>query len=246
MATPRVTLRLIKRKKQSLYQLDYSDNGKRIRTTVGPNKKDAELVRAKIQSDLILSKYGIPTSATKSLSLADLIKAFLDQKKNPIKETSLARYRNYYARLEAFFADLFPTAASDIQRVQLNYLEEFLDSTLNPTGNGSKAWSEGTTNDSVRAIRALFTFAVEQKHLKESLAALLKGVREKSRGKADFFSDDALMKIWDKLDPHWVDPLKFISETLRWRMHNLAGTDRTLCRRAIRFMGLSMPILELR
>ncbi len=27
MATPRVTLRLIKRKKQSLYQLDYSVNG---------------------------------------------------------------------------------------------------------------------------------------------------------------------------------------------------------------------------
>ena len=61
MATPRVTLRIIKRKKQSLYQLDYSVNGKRIRTTVGSNKKDAELVRAKIQSDLILGKHGIPT-----------------------------------------------------------------------------------------------------------------------------------------------------------------------------------------
>jgi hypothetical protein len=43
-------------KKQSLYQLDYSVSGKRIRTTVGPNKKDAELVRAKIQSDLILGR----------------------------------------------------------------------------------------------------------------------------------------------------------------------------------------------
>jgi hypothetical protein len=52
MATTRITLRPIKRKKQSLYQLDYTVNGKRIRTTVGSNKKDAELVRAKIHSDL--------------------------------------------------------------------------------------------------------------------------------------------------------------------------------------------------
>ena len=39
MATPRVTLRLLKRKKQPLYQLDYSVNGKRLRTTVGPNSR---------------------------------------------------------------------------------------------------------------------------------------------------------------------------------------------------------------
>jgi hypothetical protein len=58
MATPRVTLRLIKRKKQSMYQLDYSVNGKRLRPAVGSNKKDAELVRAKIQSDLILGVKG--------------------------------------------------------------------------------------------------------------------------------------------------------------------------------------------
>ncbi len=230
MATPRVTLRLIKRKKQSLYQLDYSAGGKRIRETVGPNKKEAELIRAKIQSDLILGKYGIPVSGNKSLSLADLIKAFLDKKKNRVKKTSLARYRNYYVRLESFFQDLFSTAASDIQRIQLHYLEEFLDSALNPSENGVKAWSEGTANDSVRAIKALFAFAVEQKHLKESPAAALKGVREKSRGKANFFSDDELAKIWEKLDPHWVDPLKFISETglrkgelisLRWDTVNL-------------------------
>lgn len=36
-------------------------NSELIRSTVGSYKKDAELVRAKIQSDLILDKHGIPT-----------------------------------------------------------------------------------------------------------------------------------------------------------------------------------------
>jgi hypothetical protein len=66
MATPRVTLRLIKRKRQSVYQLDYSVNGKKLRPTVGSNKKDAELVRAKIQSYLILGKHGMPTSTQRN------------------------------------------------------------------------------------------------------------------------------------------------------------------------------------
>jgi len=86
MATPTVTLRLIKRKTKSVYQLDYSINGQRFRVMVGSNKRDAELVRAKIQSDLILGKHGIPTSSAKSLSLADLIKAFLDKEKKQDQE----------------------------------------------------------------------------------------------------------------------------------------------------------------
>jgi integrase len=199
---------------------------------VGSNRRDAELVRAKTQSDLLLGKHGIPTSSAKSLPLADLIKAFLNKKKSRIKGSSLTRYGNYYTRLQAFFDNVFPTAASDIQRIELQYLEEFLDAAMNPTRQGEKGWSEGTANDSVRAIRALFTYAVEQKYVKENPAAMLEGVRERSRGKADFYSDEELSRIWEKLDPHWVDPLKFISETglrkgelisLKWDAVNMSA-----------------------
>ena len=100
MATSRVTLRLIKRKKQSLYQLDYSVDGRRIRQTVGPNKRDAELVRAKIQSDLLPGKFQIGISAKASASLAAATEAFLKTKKNRIKSTSLTRYQNYFALLQ--------------------------------------------------------------------------------------------------------------------------------------------------
>ena len=84
---------------------------------------------------------------------------------------------------------------------------------MNPTRQGEKGWSEGTASDSVRAIKALFAYAMGQKHMKDSPAAMLKGVWERSHGKADFFSDEDLSRVWEKLDPHWVDPLKFISET---------------------------------
>jgi hypothetical protein len=113
MATSRVTLRLIKRKKQSLYQLDYSVDGRRIRQTVGPNKRDAELVRAKIQSDLLLGKFQIGTSAKASASLAAATEAFLKTKKNRIKSTSLTRYQNYFARLQSFFYIPFPTCRQE-------------------------------------------------------------------------------------------------------------------------------------
>jgi hypothetical protein len=39
MATPRVTLRVIKRKKQSLYQLDYSVKGKRFALPSVPTRR---------------------------------------------------------------------------------------------------------------------------------------------------------------------------------------------------------------
>ena len=213
MATSRVTLRLIKRKKQSLYQLDYSVDGRRIRQTVGPNKRDAELVRAKIQSDLLLGRFQIGTSAKASASLAAATVAFLKTKKNRIKSTSLTRYQNYFARLQSFFTSLFPPAAKNIRLIQPGYLEDFIENAINPQDPRERPWSEATVNDGIRAVKALFKFAEEQGYLDRNPAKSLKAIRERSRGKADFFSDDELARIWTTIDPHWVDPLKFIAET---------------------------------
>ena len=150
------------------YQLDYSINGQRVRVMVGSNKRDAELVGRKYSRISFSGSTAFPHHLHKSLSLADLIKAFLNKKKSRIKESSLTRYSNYYTRLQAFFDDVFPTAASDIQRIELQYLEEFLDAARNPNRQGEKGWSEGTANDSVARVKALFAYAAEQKYVKES------------------------------------------------------------------------------
>ncbi len=150
MATSRVIL--IKRKKQSLYQLDYSVDGRRVRQTVGPNKRDAELVRAKIQSDLLLGKFQIGTSAKRSVSLEAATEAFLKTKKNRIKSSSLTRYQNYFARLQTFFTSLFPPASKNIRLIQPGYLEDFIENAINPQDPKEKPWSEATVNDGIRAI----------------------------------------------------------------------------------------------
>ena len=58
MATPRVTLKskTSARGSKSFY-LDYRFNGKRMRPNVGRNKRDAQLIRAKVEQELVLGTY---------------------------------------------------------------------------------------------------------------------------------------------------------------------------------------------
>jgi hypothetical protein len=77
MAVPKVNLRTINRKGGISYMLDYAVDGKRYREAVGSNKRDAELLKAKIQSDLTLGKYQIQRPSTKSISLGAIISEFV-------------------------------------------------------------------------------------------------------------------------------------------------------------------------
>jgi integrase len=212
MATPRVTLRPITRKKRKVYQLDFSVNGERIREIVGTDKKDAELVRAKVQSDLTLGTYGLKP-AKKQISLSELVDGFMKSKKSRIQSTSLTRYKNYYNRFQTYFKAVFPAAASNIHLIQLPYLEEFVGHVIEPENLNDKRWSQSTVNDAIRSIKALFTFAVEQEYMEKSPARLLEAVRERGKGKADYFTDEQLEMIWKKVDAHWIPALKFIAET---------------------------------
>jgi integrase len=212
MAVPKVTLRTVKRKRSKVYQIDYTVNGKRFRTTVGSNKHDAELAQAKLQSDLTLGKFNVATPR-KSITLSNLVAGFLRSKKNRVRDHSLTRYRNYYARFEHFFNTYFPAATANVQLIQSAYLEEFVEHVMEPRDDEEKAWAQGTVNDAIRSIRALFTYAVDQEYLEKSPATKLRGVRERGKGNANFFSDEELEKIWTVVDPYWADALKFISET---------------------------------
>ena len=212
MSVPKVTLRAIKRKKSKMYQLDFSVNGKRIRQTVGSNKHDAELAQAKLQSDLTLGKFNA-ASTRRSISLTNLVEEFLRSKKNRIRGTSLTRYRNYYSRFEQFFNAYFPAATANVQLIQHPYLEEFIEDVLEPEGEGDKAWAQGTVNDAIRSLKALFTYAVDREYLEKSPARKLEGVRERGKGKVDYFTDAELELIWKTVDPYWCDPLHFAAET---------------------------------
>jgi len=64
MAIPKVTLSSKKNARGVInFFLDYRVSGKRFRPNVGPNKKDAELVRSKIQREILLGTYDVSSAS---------------------------------------------------------------------------------------------------------------------------------------------------------------------------------------
>ena len=103
MATPKVNLRKRKTNKGVSYFIDYAVNGKRYREAVGDNKKNAEQIRAKVQTDLAFGKYHLPSNSQKTTSLEEIIHNFLDSKRNHIQHSSLKRYKNYFDIFQEYF-----------------------------------------------------------------------------------------------------------------------------------------------
>jgi len=211
MATPKVTLKSRRSSKGStVYHLDYRVHGKRYRPKVGTDKRNAELVRAKVESDILLGTFQI-TSTKRPISLAALVEEFLDAKKNVVRKTSRHRYKNYLEPLAKYFNKVFPSVSGDIRLIEPKYLRKFIDDSLEGNTSAAKKWSKRTANDAINIIRSLFKYAIDAEYLTKNPASKLQMLKISSTGKADFFSDDELHAIWSKLEPHWVDPLKFIA-----------------------------------
>lgn len=213
MATPRVTLKSkTSARGFRTFYLDYRVNGKRMRPNVGSNKKDAELVRAKVEQEIVLGTYQLnPTR--KSVSLSGLIDEFLATKENTVRATTQHRYRNYLDPLRAYFTKAFPTVTDDVRLIETKYLRKFIDDSIKGDVGTGRAWSRRTANDAINIIRSLFKFAVESEYLARTPASKLEMLRIASKGRPDFYTDDELQAIWKNVESHWVDALKFISLT---------------------------------
>ena len=96
MAIPIVNLRKRKLKKGHSYLVDYTINGDRYRQAVGKNKRDAESIKTKIQHELTLGNYDILTKQNKVITLDDLIKDFIEEKRNYIRPKTRNRYTNHF------------------------------------------------------------------------------------------------------------------------------------------------------
>ena len=230
MATPRVNLLRIKTRKGIVYQLDYRVNGKRFRPKVGTDKHAAELTRKKVESDILYGTYQLTGQNSRTISLDALIDEYLKSKKYHIRASSLKRYKNYFDRVSKFFAEFFPAARADIRLIETSYLREFIDNAIEAGASEGHAWSRRTVNDSIKIIRSLFGFAIENNYAETNPADKIAQLRIAGKSKASAFSDEELEKIWGALDPHWVDSLRFISHTglrkaelihLRWESVDL-------------------------
>ncbi len=146
MATPRVTLQSRNVRGKTVFHLDYRINGKRFRPKVGTSKRDAELIRAKVERDILLGTYQVSASK-KAIGLGGLIDEFLDARKHSIRETSLHRYRNYFDPLRHYFDKSFPAVTSDVSLIETKYLRKFIDDAVDGRAMGGKKWSRRTGND---------------------------------------------------------------------------------------------------
>lgn len=230
MATPKVTLQSKTVKGKTVFHLDYRVNGKRLRPKVGTNKRDAELIRAKTERDLLLGTYQV-SATKKAIGLGGLIDEFLDARKHTIRKSSLQRYRNYFDPLRQYFEKSFPAVTADVSLIETKYLRKFIDDAVEGRVMGGKKWSRRTGNDAIKIYRSLFKFAIDEGYLLKNPAEKVDPMRVPSTGKADFFTEAELAQVWKVINPHWIDSLKFILNTglrkaelinLRWSAVNLA------------------------
>jgi len=212
MAIPRINLAERKTKKSTSYFLDYRLRGKRIRIPAGNKKSDAEIMRAKLQTDFNLSIVGIPTQNRKTVSLEDLTKEYLDEKKHYVKPRTMERYEQYKKRIDSYFDANFPAACPDIRMIDAKYLREFVDELLEGS-KGVRVLKKKTVNDIMGFIKSVFKYAIENHYLEENPTFKLKEFRIPEKGIIEFYSDEELKSLFDNMDKHWLLPIKFMLHT---------------------------------
>ena len=231
MAVPKVNLRQIQRKSGITYVLDYTVDGHRYRQAVGKNKRVAEQVAAKLQTDLIQGQFGLLPTKQASINLDDLASGYLKSKENVIRPASLNRYQGLLSTFNAYFHRYFPAATNDIRLIKGKYIKECFDYLLN-VGLDGKTWHRKTLNLLRETTSAMFRYAIAQGYIDKNPVKETKKYPIADKGGVQYFTDDQLEKIWDTVDEFWVEPLKFIVNTglrsgemvnLRWIDVDLDG-----------------------
>jgi integrase len=237
MATPKVNLRKRKTKKGVSYFIDYAVNGKRYREAVGDNKKNAEQIQAKVKTDLAFGKYHLPSNSQKTISLDQIINNFLVSKRNHIQPSSLKRYKNYFDTFQEYFENYFSAACVDVRNIKSSYINECFNYLLENKITNDKSWDKKTVNGLRDILKQMFKYAIKEGFCEDNPLADVKGFTTDNDKKAEYFTDGELQKIWKKLDPYWVAPLKFIVNTglrkgeminLKWVNVKLSGDYPTI------------------
>lgn len=138
-------------KRGNNWYLDYRINGKRIRKSVGKNRKVANLALADIELKLGLIDAGLkPSNILQQLTLSDFydrIVKHIAQRKTPRTfETYLLHINNFYKYLKS-------TDCQFIKDIQVNIIDDYISHRLE---NGT---SSNTVNHELDSMRCLFNIA---------------------------------------------------------------------------------------
>lgn len=212
MGTPKVGLNKIKRKTGFVYQIDYKINGKRKREIVGSSKKEAELVRSKIQTDFLYDRFEIP-SEKKATTLDQLIQEFLQIKSNRARESSLTRYREYFHQFKYFLTKYFPATINDVSSIKTSYILESINHLTTEGTDKGRIWTPATSNSYRTQLASLFKYAKSKKYVKENPVSDIPLKEIEDDIKIKYYKPEEVEVILKNSDEKWARFYKFILQT---------------------------------
>ncbi len=210
---PKVTLRKIERTHGPVYLLDYWVNGKRVRKSVGSNKRQAEAIQAKVQRDLTLGTYGIHQQSGRTISVSELVVEYLAEDSSLKSAKTLKRYEDQLLGFEKFLKKYFPDTYKDITKIKPYHVSECRDKLVKGFLPEQKAWAPRTVNRTLEMIGGLLNFAVEKSYIESNPAKGTRHIPVTEKGVPEFYSKDELVKIWENADSYWLPFFKFLFYT---------------------------------
>lgn len=237
MAVPKVKVRTRKSKNGISYFIDFAVAGKRYRLAAGPNKKTANEIAQRKLTELSLGHFNIQSYSEKTITLEEMIKGFLSSKRNHIRASSLKRYQNYLDKFKEYMKEYFPAPLNNVREIKTNYIEECFNHLLENEVTNGKKWEPKTVNGLREVLIQLLNYGIKQSYISSNPAKETKKFRENGKSVIEYFTEEELENIWEVLDEHWVEPLKFIVHTglrkgewinLNWSNVNLSENNPSI------------------
>ncbi len=208
MAFQTVGLRTIKRKKGTVYQIDYTLNGKRQRKVVGSNKKTAEAYQADIKAKLDRGELGIIEK--KIISFDQLVTEYINLKLDSLRPKSVVRYKGFITEFKYFFSQYFAPTLNDITQIKSNYIQESIRNFRKKGATSKRPWSASSANSYKTFIATLFKFALKRDYVKSNPVSEIPDIKVEKNIKISFYKDDEVELILNKLPSDWSNFCKFL------------------------------------
>jgi len=202
---PKVHLRTYESGNQ-VWQINYVDpfTGKRCQASFSGRKDDALDFAHKLYREIVDKFNGIEQTALTEATYTEVIEAFILDKQNRIRPSSIKRYRIYTDNFKAFMAQRFPRIQQivDIRKV---YFEEFLRHLQN---SGQEV---GTINSTLRVLKSVFIYAVKERYLRENPISTVERFKDEKRAEERrFWTEKELQVIFGAVNAYWRPIYEFI------------------------------------
>jgi site-specific recombinase XerD len=200
----------------------YYLSGKDIKEIIGTSKRQAEIAAAAKTNELFGEKFDIPKKQI--IRLEDLYKEFISSKRK-LQPSSIDRYNNFFIPFSEFIKNNFSTGMNSINKIKRHHIDEYANHEIE---DGEKA--PKTVNGSIGLIKQLFNYAIKEEYLIKSPAQDIETYQVDDEKEAPYFTREELIKIWDNVNPYWLNFLKFLYYTgmrkgelinLTWKNVNL-------------------------